>query len=80
MIVQTVTEQWIEPSEIRKLFDGPKVEAEVDDELGLPIVAQETMEEKYGLSNLKDNSFTRSLREQFERKGRLSEKQVNCLR
>ena len=59
---------------------APKQPVEIDDDLGLAIVPQETLESKYGLSGLKDNSFVRSLREQFERKGFLSQKQVNCLR
>ena len=86
MIVTETIETWIEPSEIRALFKedtySKPVEAEVelDDELGLPIVQKQTMEKKYNLGKVKDNDFTRSLREQFERKGYLSPKQVACLR
>ena len=82
MIVQTVTEQWIDPKEVRELFEGkaPTVAVEVDDELGLEVVPTVTMEEFYGLGKLKDSSFVQSLRKQFDAKGRLSEKQISCLR
>ena len=67
-----------------ELYEGyvatPTTPVEIDDELGLEVVQKETMESKYGLGTVKDNSFTRSLREQFDRKGYLSSKQVECLR
>jgi len=75
-----VDNEWIEPSEVRKLFETT-VEVEIDEELGLPIVKKETIEQKYGLPPLDPrNDFHNSLKEQFEQRGRLSDKQVYCLR
>ena len=54
---------------------------EVDDELCLAIVPKQTIMDKYGVHcDPKKNSFHESLYNQFESKGRLSEKQVNALR
>ena len=54
---------------------------EIDDELGLEIVKQETIESKYGTPPLDPkNDFHNSLKEQFEQRGRLSDKQVYCLK
>jgi len=88
IVVTDTTEVWVDPKDIRELFNGtevgkivaPTVYIEIDDDLGLEVVPTETIESKYGIKHIKDNSFTRSLREQFERNGRLSEKQINCLR
>ena len=92
MIVATeIKEVWVDPKMVRELFNETTVgrihvptvsiqPREVDDDLGLELVEAETIEQKYGLSELKDNSFVTSLREQFARKGFLSEKQVACLR
>ena len=81
MIVATeIKEVWVDPKMVRELFDSPAEPREVDDDLGLELVEAETIEQKYGLSELKDNSFVTSLREQFARKGFLSEKQIACLR
>ena len=98
MIVVTDTvERWVEPSEVRDLFEGKVneyerlqkinrevkavVETEYDDELGLEIVQKETIESKYGTPPLDPkNDFHNSLKEQFEQRGRLSDKQVYCLK
>ncbi len=61
------------------LYEG-YVATEVDDELGLEIVQKETVEQKYGVKLDPRNDFHNSLKEQFEQRGRLSEKQVYCLR
>ena len=75
-----VDNDWVDPKEVRELFSKPSKPIEVDDELGLAIKKTETIESKYGISGIKDNSFTRSLRQQFSKKGYLSEKQLQCLR
>jgi len=65
------------------LYEGykPTVEVEIDEELGLPIVQKETIEQKYGTPPLDPrNDFHNSLKEQFERNGRLSHRQVSCLK
>ena len=54
---------------------------ELDDELGLEIVQKTTIFQKYGVKcDPNKNSFYRSLYDQFEKRGTLSEKQVNALR
>ena len=54
---------------------------ELDDELGLPVIPKKTIFEKYGVHcDPRKNSFYESLYHQFEKKGSLSEKQVNALR
>ncbi len=54
---------------------------EIDDELGLKVVPKQTIFQKYGVNcDPKANSFQLSLHRQFERNGRLSEKQINALR
>ncbi len=64
-------------------YEGYKpttVEVEVDEELGLEIVHRESLESKYYLPPLPDNSFITSLRRQFAARGSLSSKQIACLR
>ena len=51
---------------------------EVCDDLGLPYVEKPTVSELYGIHLDKDNSFHQSLQEQFDRKGFLSPRQLNC--
>lgn len=54
---------------------------ELDDELGLPVVPKMTIFQKYGVHcDPKKNSFYESLYYQFEKRGSLSEKQVNALK
>jgi len=78
MIVTDITEEWIDEAEVRKLFDGKVL---IDDDLGLEIVEKNSILELYGvLINPESNAFHKSLQEQFDRKGFLSEKQINCLR
>ncbi len=77
IVVTDSVERWVEPSEVRALFE---VEVEIDDELGLEIVKQETIESKYGTPKLDPrNDFHNSLKAQFEKKGHLSPRQVSCL-
>jgi len=62
-------------------FDRYHKPIELDDELGLPLVAKDTIFTKYGVNCDPDkNSFHKSLFDQFENKGYLSPKQVNALR
>ncbi len=87
MIVVTDTvERWVEPSEVRALFEGRLITIEtdpvreMDEELGLPLVQKETIESKYGTPKLDPrNDFHNSLKAQFEKKGHLSPRQVSCL-
>ena len=54
---------------------------ELDDELGLAVVAKKTIFEVYGVHcDPSKNNFHASLHDQFERNGRLSEKQINALK
>jgi len=53
---------------------------EVDELTGLPIVARETIFSKYGLRVSPKNNFHKSLIEQFEKKGFLSKRQLDCIR
>ena len=55
-------------------------ETEVCDELGLPFVEKPTVTELYGVYLDKGNSFHKSLQEQFDRKGYLTDRQLNCVR
>ena len=74
-------EHWVDDDEIRELFSKPSAPKEIDEELGLELKPQETIFSKYGVKcDPQKNSFHRSLYEQFQARGRLSEKQVNALR
>ena len=53
---------------------------EVDDELGLEIVEQETVYSKYGVYLHKDNSFHKSLQSFFDRTGYLTPRQLSAVR
>ena len=55
---------------------------DIDNDLGLPLVPEKpTIFEKYGVHCDPDkNSFHKSLFDQYQRKGYLSEKQINALR
>ena len=69
------------PPEYRVGYEIVDEPVEVDDDLGLELVPEKpTMEQFYNLGTVKDNSFTRSLREQYDARGSLSEKQIACLR
>ncbi len=62
-------------------YEGYKpTTVEVDEELGLEIVPRESLESKYYLPPLPNNSFITSLRRQFAARGSLSSKQIACLR
>lgn len=92
MIVVTETKEvWVDPDTVRELFSSKDLGlkpitspmVEVDSDLGLEIVKKQTLEEFYDLPPQPPkgkSSFVDSLREQFEQRGRLSEKQVACLR
>ena len=84
------TEKWVDPAEVRSMFaelyksDELYVTVdkivEIDDELGLELVKEETIQSKYGCPPLNpNNDFHNSLKRQFEERGHLSPKQVNCL-
>ena len=54
---------------------------EIDEDLGLEVVQKPTIFEKYGVHcDPNKNSFYRSLFDQFEKRGSLSERQINALR
>jgi len=54
---------------------------ELDPDLGLEVVVKQTIFDKYGVHcDPTTNSFYASLHRQFEKNGRLSERQVNALR
>lgn len=78
MIVTEVVDHYIDDEEIRRLFSGDPVE--VDDDLGLEVVKQETILSKYGITLEKGNSFHKSLQQFFDRTGFLTPKQLQALR
>ncbi len=53
---------------------------ELDELTGLPIKERETILSKYGIRVSPKNNFHKSLIEQFDKKGFLSERQLDCIR
>ncbi len=88
------TEEWIDPKDIRSFYDTdrpdmeiepdsnyvPRREQKMDDSLGLPLVDNPTIFEKYGITIDKSIPFHRSLDTFFNRRGYLTDKQLNAIR
>ncbi len=88
------TEEWIDPKDIRPFYDinrpdmelepdpnyTPRRRQKMDDSLGLPLVDNPTIFEKYGINIDKSNPFHRSLDTFFNRRGYLTDKQLNAIR
>jgi len=77
--------EWVDPAEVRAIFHEDYEVAsakpvEIDDDLGLEIVQKESLEQKYGVTIDPRNDFHNSLKEQFDSKGYLSKRQIDCLR
>ena len=63
----------------RGIVEPTKVDAELDEVIGLPIVEKETVYSKYSIY-LKDNSFHNSCRDFFDKAGFLTSNQLKALR
>ncbi len=76
--------EYVSNEEVRATFPEEyniaKIKAEVDDELGLEVVEQETVYSKYGVYLHKDNGFHKSLQEFFDRTGFLTPNQLKAVR